>query len=96
MRVGLLVRERDAQKSPRKRTVKNAASVAPANTAKDIPFIVQQIYTCLNLAKECNDVDIAASLRKLAGAFADRAIALGADPETIPRGVSDITLKNRS
>ncbi len=48
--------------------------------------MVQQIHTCLNLAKESSDVETAAALRKLAGVFADRAIALGADPKTIPRG----------
>jgi hypothetical protein len=82
-RIILLVREQRSRKFSGKRTVTDTTSIP-----SDIPFIVQQIFTCLNLAKECGDADVAASLRKLAGAFSDRAIALGADPETIPRGTS--------
>jgi hypothetical protein len=86
MRVGLLVRERRARKSPRRSAVTNTKTVTRAGTSPDVPFIIQQIYTCLQAAKECDDAEIEAALRKLAEAFADRAIALGADPKTIPRG----------
>ena len=84
-RVCLLVRERGPRKSPKKRAVTNTKAIAKASTASDIPFIIQQIYTCLKAAKECRDTEVADALQRLADAFADRAISLGADPKTIPR-----------
>lgn len=86
-RVGLVVRERSSRKSLQRRAVTTTRAVARASTAADIPFIIQQIQTCLRAAKECNDPEMAAALMRLAEAFADRAIALGADPKTIPRAV---------
>jgi len=77
---------KNLRKSSGERTVTNAESVSTPSPTPDISFLVQQIHTCLNLAKESSDVETAAALRKLAGVFADRAIALGADPKTIPRG----------
>lgn len=92
VRVGLLVGERRARNPSRKKTVINTESVSPPSAKTDISFIVQQIYTCLNLAKECPDAEMAVALRNLAEAFADRAIVLGADPNTIPRGTSRSSL----
>jgi hypothetical protein len=55
-----------------------------SGSAEDIQFIVQQIETCLLLAQQCNDPEIADHLLVLARAFANRAIARGADPSLIP------------
>jgi hypothetical protein len=86
VRICLLVRERGVRKgSSRRPRAKPGSGVRSRIDAADIPFIIQQIYKCLGLAKEATDPDIADSLRKLATVFADRAIALGADPDTIPR-----------
>lgn len=85
-RVGLLVRERRPRKPQGRKAVANTRNVAKASTASDIPFIIQQIYTCLRTAKSSKDEAITAALLRLADAFADRAISLGADPATIPRG----------
>ncbi len=48
------------------------------STPADIPFIKRQIGTCLRIAGECGDPKVATALRRLAEAFAERAIALGA------------------
>lgn len=53
-------------------------------TRADIPFIIQQIYSCLHLARDCGDSELAAALRKVAVAYANKAISLGADPKTLP------------
>jgi hypothetical protein len=50
----------------------------------DIPFIARQIETCLRLAEECERPAVAAALRKLARAFAGRAVASGAEPDALP------------
>jgi hypothetical protein len=55
-----------------------------SSSAGDIPFIVQQIETCLQLAQQCNDEEIAGHLLALARTFAQRAIERGADPSLVP------------
>jgi hypothetical protein len=87
-RISLLVRERRGRKISAEGAAVPAARARRArrgSQASDIPFIIQQIYTCLNAAKESADREVAAALHRVAEAFADRAIALGADPATIPR-----------
>jgi hypothetical protein len=51
--------------------------------AADIPFILEQVATCLSLAEACGDAEIRARLQELAQAFADRARSLGADARLI-------------
>jgi hypothetical protein len=51
--------------------------------AADIPFVLEQAATCLNLAEECNDDEISTRLRELAKAFIERARSLGADAHLI-------------
>jgi hypothetical protein len=84
VRICLLVRERDARSSSRKRIAKLTASSTAVKTTfeNDVSFLIQQVFTCLKIAKECTNNDTAAALHRLA----DRAVALGADPDTIPRG----------
>jgi hypothetical protein len=50
----------------------------------DIPFIIIQATTCLRAAQTCTDHEISERLLDLAGAFADCARRLGADPDAIP------------
>ncbi|MBV9825998.1 MAG: hypothetical protein JO001_10005 [Alphaproteobacteria bacterium] len=51
---------------------------------QDIPFLLQQVRKCLDLAKLCADAEIAWHLTELAREFAQRAIKVGADPSLIP------------
>jgi hypothetical protein len=85
VRISLLVRERRGRRISAEGAVVPARRDRRGSQASDIPFIIQQIYTCLNAARESADREVAAALHRVAEAFADRAIALGADPATIPR-----------
>jgi hypothetical protein len=53
-------------------------------SAADIPFIIEQVTTCLRLADECTDREISQHLIKLAEALVQRALHLGARPDLLP------------
>jgi hypothetical protein len=86
VRVSLLLRERRAHRasSRRKPAAPRVASTPPA-VSQDIPFIIQQIYLCLRLARETHDTEIAVALRQLAKIFVQQAVDRGADPDTLPK-----------
>jgi hypothetical protein len=54
------------------------------SSPQDVPFIVEQMATCLRLSKLCSDPEIADHLVELARAFAQRALELGVHPDRIP------------
>jgi hypothetical protein len=86
-RISLLVRERQARRASarRKRAAVPDAATARAARAQDVPFIIQQIYLCLRLARETHDAEIAGALRQLAKIFVQQAVERGADPGTLPK-----------
>jgi hypothetical protein len=51
---------------------------------QDIPFLLQQVSKCLDLARLSDDSEIASHLIELARRFAQRAVELGADPLALP------------
>jgi hypothetical protein len=64
-----------------------------STSTDDISLILQQIETCLGLARQCNDDEIAGHLVALARAFANRAIERGADAALIPDLATNATAR---
>lgn len=55
------------------------------STAKDIPLIVEQISRCLALADICESNIIEEALLSLARRLEQRALELGAEPDSLPK-----------
>jgi hypothetical protein len=60
-----------------------------ADNGEELQFILEQARLCFDLARESDDPEIIAALRKLAGAFASRAVSSRARERALTENVCD-------